>query len=469
MIKKNIIFRILILFLVHSSVALPFSGQITKTGTFVDTDLSLFSLRGDGNLLFSAGNASPDTYHVVTIDPNKTGTFSDFWATAPTSNNSSYSHISHDGRLGMAVSLIADNSVTVDLFDITGDGKSIIRFTPYKASLDANYVDELIVDPLHRFAVLNLADLANNESLSGLLFTFCPSAGAVILGTQMSNRNGRYLDVGISPDGSKLALALQGKNSVEFKVYAIDPGTAVLTERATFSRSASSNDFAAAAFSVDGAYVYLIISSLGTMFSFNAAHTGTLAPISAIENIKLAKNGHIKVAASTIISLGFSSDMRVGVNIVQAKTDGTLEYRGCFIPDSSRPSIIYANDAQPDALGLASDGKIGMLMYKLAENLSSSRCRLYTFNTAISGDNTTALDTVTYTPGGQFTPMAIRQSDSGGRLVAYPCAYVFGTAHILSLEMINGAAPTPISTPTPTPSPTPTPTRTPTPSILMLR
>lgn len=105
---------------------------------------------------------------------------------------------------------------------------------------------------------------------------------------------------------------------------------------------------------------------------------------------------------------------------------------------------------------------------KTAVSGGSAESRLYSFDTSVTGTNTAWISRRTYTPGGQFTKMSIRQSTSGGRLIAFPSYSGFGFASILSLELPGAATPTPTpsDTPTPTPSdtPTPTPSDTPTPT-----
>lgn len=462
-------FIFLIPFLINNIQSQPTTppGTFSETGTFVNSNFGIFSLTADGQLLFSAGSNGATDYQAAIINPNQTGTFSNVLSSAQSSNNSSYSIISPDGYLGMAVTLNVKVSLLIDLFNINPSAKTIARIGTYQTTSDADYVEEIAISPNHNFSVVTIYKVATNGSISGYLYTFYPEGNTVKLGTQLNNKNGKFLDFDISPDGTKLAVVQVGKGTIEIKIYSVNQTNAALTEIASYSRSADYITAAAIEYHPDQTYLFMTIAKDGYLFSFSATQTGTLTPITTLSNVQLVKNGQMIAGKKIILILGElpSNTMFNAVNIYQINANGSLAYQGTFVPETATPPLLLDLNASRNTLALTSDDKIGVLIYKLNEGLSNVRCRLYSFDTSLSGDNYTALHTVTFIPGGQFTQMSICQNDTGNRIIAYPSSYVFGTAHILSLEQYTSPTPTPINTPTPTITPFPTSTNTPTPTL----
>jgi len=455
---------------IRLAVAAP--GDLTETGTFVNANLYRYTPSGDGQILFSAGKAGTSTAQGVTINANQTGVFSSVLATAPSTFNSNYSRVSRDGRLGAAVTLTPTVSLSVDLFDIASGGGSISRLGPWTTSVGDAHMEVVKVEPLHRYAAVQYYELAKNGAVTGYITTVYPSGTSVNPGTSLSNRDGFYYDFDFSPDGSKLALAEEGRDSVILRIFSVNPSNAALTEVASHTHSVALNSRAAVAFSPDGAGVYLAVASDGALLAFDATQTGNMTPLSTDSNSGLVESGAMKVGGSTLGVVGLvPSDLQlIGVNLYTVNANKSLTYRGTFIPETSKPPLLVSTHAERDCLAISEDGALGALLYRINDGNPNATSRLYSFNASAIGDNATALDSLVFSPGGPFTTMELRASASGTRLVAFAAGYSFGTAHIVSMEPQGGASPTPTptvsSTPTPTASLTPTPTSslTPTPT-----
>ncbi|MCB2154209.1 hypothetical protein KQI84_04935 [bacterium] len=436
-------------------VAAP--GDLTSTGTFSQSEMFFHSLDGSGNLLFSAGTDPSTGGKGVTADANGTGTFSTTLGTAASSPNSTQSAISRNGILGVATSLPSGN---VDFFDIIPGTGAISNAGTVTVSTPPDYWEEMEVDPLGRFVILR--GYTTGSKTYGYVFGVSPDGEFA----NFQNRNGLIYDIDISLDGSKVALFQPGRSSeAQLYLYSVDPTTYALTEVATYTRSLSILTGGATCFSDDSAYLYLAIPNGSLLMGFDASQTGTLTSITGdITTAGTIRDGDFMLArGNTLAFVGQSpaGGLPVGVNYLTINSNGTLTYRGSFMPESAD---LHLGEENVDPLVLTGDGSYGAFMMKTSASSATAESRLYSFDTSVTGTNTSWITRKTYFPGGQFTKMSIRQSADGGRIIAFPSYSGFGFANILTLELPGAATPTPTPSPTPTETPTATPSDTPSPT-----
>ncbi|MCB2154614.1 hypothetical protein KQI84_06980 [bacterium] len=452
------------LLLTSSSSAVP--GELVQTGKFSNAEMYFHSIDGSGNLIFSSGPSSVWGGTGITANANTEGTFYATLDEAPSSPNSTFSNVSRNGTLGVATSLPSGN---VDFLRINPASGVMSQAGTVAVSTVPSYWQELKVDPLGRFAFLR--GYISGSKLQGYVFGLAPNGdGTASEFASFQNRNGFIVDIDISVDGSMLALLQPGRSSeLQLYLYSIDPATYELIEVASYTRSLAAFSDGSVAFSDDGNYAYVAISNGGLLMGFDATQTGTLTPITGdITTAGAVRGGDFMLSrADTLAFVGQSpaGGTPVGVNYLTINSDGTLTYRGSFMPESDE---MHLGEENLDPLCLTEDGLYGVFMMRTSASSSTAESRLYSFDTSISGINTSWITRIQYFPGGSFTKMSIRQSAVGDRIIAFPSFSGRGFANILSLELPVAATPTPTPTPTPTVTPSPTPTITPTPTPAVL-